>query len=144
MTATSTFSPTPTPTTAATTRSSRGLWKSGAIAGAGAAVATTTVAAVARAADVPLEVGGQAIPIAGFAQLTLVGALVGIVLAVVLSRRASRPRRTFVVTTVALTALSVIPDVTANATSATRLVLALTHLVAAAIVIPALASKLSD
>jgi peptidoglycan/LPS O-acetylase OafA/YrhL len=103
-----------------------------------------TVAAVARAADVPLAVGGKAIPVAGFAQLTLVGALVGILLAVALSRWASRPRRTFVVTTVALTALSVIPDLSANATNGTRLVLALTHVVAAAIVIPALASKLSD
>ncbi len=143
MTATSTFTSTPTPTTAPA-RSSRCLWKTGAIAAAGAAVATTTVAAVARAADVPLAVGGKAIPIAGFAQLTLVGALVGIVLAVVLSRRARHPRRNFVVTTVALTALSVVPDLTANATNATRFVLALTHLVAAAIVIPALASKLSD
>ena len=40
----------------------------------------------------------------------------GTILAVVLSRRATRPQRTFVVTTVALTALSIIPDVLADAT----------------------------
>lgn len=68
----------------------------------------------------------------------------GTVLAVVLSRRATRPQRTFVVTTVVLTALSIIPDVLADASTSTRFTLALSHVVAAAIVIPALASRLSD
>jgi peptidoglycan/LPS O-acetylase OafA/YrhL len=148
MTATSTFSPgstrpeviQPSPTRA----SSRRLWKTGAVAGVTAAVATTAVAAIGHAADVSLEVSSKAIPVLGFGQLTLVGALLGTILAVVLSRRASRPQRTFVVTTVVLTALSLVPDLTANAASGTRALLALTHLVAAAIVIPALASKLSD
>ena len=48
----------------------------------------------------------------------------------------------FVVTTIVLTAMSIVPDVLADAQTATRLVLALTHVVAAAIVIPALASRL--
>ncbi len=74
----------------------------------------------------------------------MVATLVGVVLAIVLARRATRPRRTFVVTTVVLTAVSLVPDVVADATTATRFVLALTHVVAAAIVIPALASRLSD
>jgi peptidoglycan/LPS O-acetylase OafA/YrhL len=120
------------------------IWKTAAVAGVTAAVATSAVAGVASAAGVSLAVGGQAIPVPGFAQLTLVGALIGAILAVVLSHRASRPRRTFVATTVVLTALSVIPDLTADAAGGTRLLLALTHVVAAAIVIPALASRLSD
>jgi hypothetical protein len=47
-------------------------------------------------------------------------------------------------TTVALTALSLIPDAIADAAVETKGLLMLTHLVAAAIVIPALASRLAD
>jgi peptidoglycan/LPS O-acetylase OafA/YrhL len=60
-----------------------------------------------------------------------------------LARRARRPQHTFVVTTVALTALSIVPDALADATTGTRLTLALTHVIAAAIVIPALARRLA-
>jgi hypothetical protein len=49
-----------------------------------------------------------------------------------------------VVTTIALTALSFIPDVLADAHAATRLSLMLTHAVAAAVAIPLLAARLSD
>ena len=55
-----------------------------------------------------------------------------------------RPRRTFVSTTLVLTALSFVPDVLADAQASTKLTLMLTHVVAAAIVIPALASRLAD
>src|SRR4051812_3044410 len=88
--------------------SAKQLWTTGVVAGAGAAVATSAVAAAARGLDVPLDVGGEPIPVLGFAQLTLVGAVIGTVLAVAFTRWASRPRRTFVVTTVALTALSLV------------------------------------
>ena len=104
----------------------------------------STTAAVASALDVSLKVGGEAIPVLGFAQLTFVAAIIGTVLAVVLSHRARRPQHTFVVTTIALTALSFVPDVLADAHTATKFMLALTHVVAAAIVIPALASRLAD
>ena len=124
-------------------RSSR-MGRTGVVAGVSAALATTAFAAVAEAVDVPLEIGGTAIPLLGFAQLTLVATLVGTLLAVVLARRAARPRRTFVITTVALTVASIVPDVLADATGATRIALALSHVLAAAIVIPALASRLSD
>jgi len=120
------------------------VWRTGLAAGATASVATFAVAAVAQALDVSLKVGGKAIPLVGFAQLTFVASIIGTILAVVLSRRANRPKHTFVVTTLALTALSIVPDVLADAQSATRFTLALTHLAAAAIVIPALASRLSD
>jgi hypothetical protein len=123
---------------------SRGLRRSGAVAGAAAAVATTSVAALADAAGVPITIGGEAIPLGGFAQLTLFFTAVGVVLATVLARRASQPRQTFVKTTLALTTLSFVPDVLADATTATKLTLMLTHAVAAAIVIPVLASRLSD
>jgi len=48
-----------------------------------------------------------------------------------------------VITTVVLTALSVVPDLTADATTATKLTLISAHLVAAAVIIPALAARLT-
>ena len=129
-----------TTTSAATVHPS--VWKPGLLAGLVAAVATTTVVMVARAADVPVAIQGEQIPLAAFAQLTLVATIIGIVIARVLSTRARHPRHTFVVVTVALTAVSLVPDVLADATTASRLVLGLTHLVAAAIVIPTLAKRL--
>jgi hypothetical protein len=147
MTETTTLIVPTAPTTGPAIRESaptKQLWKTGVVAGLVASVATTTVAASAKAIDIPIEVGGKAIPLLGFAQLTFVGALIGTILAVVLSNRATRLRRTFVVTTVALTLLSIVPDVLADAHAATRFTLALTHVVAAAIVIPALSSRLSD
>ena len=60
-----------------------------------------------------------------------------------MSRKARRPRSTFIRTTVALTVLSFVPDVIADATPATKALLMLTHLVAAAIVIPAVARRLT-
>jgi hypothetical protein len=144
-----TFTTTPSPSVAATetktrTGSGRTLWKTGAVAGVAAAAVTTAFAAAVEALGVSLKVDGEAIPLLGFAQMVLLGTIIGTALAVVLARRATHPRRTFVVTTVALTALSFVPDITANAPGGTRLALALSHVVAAAIVIPALASKLSD
>ena len=143
MTATTTFTAParqaqPEPATA------KPVWRTGMVAGVSASVATLAVAAVAQALDVSLEVGGKAIPLLGFSQLTFVASIIGTILAVVLSRRANRPKHTFVVTTIALTALSIVPDVLADAHTSTRFTLALTHVVAAAIVIPALASRLSD
>jgi uncharacterized membrane protein YhaH (DUF805 family) len=118
------------------------VWRTGLRSGLVAAAATTAVAAVASATDVPLEIGGEAIPLAGFSQLTLVFVAVGVLLARVLVRRARDAERTWVRTTVALTAASLVPDLVADATTATKAVLILTHLVAAAIVIPAIAARL--
>jgi Family of unknown function (DUF6069) len=61
----------------------------------------------------------------------------------VLSRTARHPRRAFVRTTVVLTVLSFVPDVIVDAAPATKALLMLTHLVAAAIVIPAVARRLA-
>jgi len=117
------------------------LWRPTLVAGIVAAAATTAIAAVADAAGVSFEVDGEAIPLGGFAQFTLVGALLGLVIAR-LCRRAAHPRSTFVRITVALTALSVVPDLTMAFDGASRAVLVLTHAVAAAIVVPVLARRL--
>jgi hypothetical protein len=147
MTATAITFPTTYMTAARTTEprtAVRPVWKAGLAAGLAASVATTATAGVAHAAGVSLAVGGKAIPLLGFAQLTFVTSMIGTLLAAVFARRASRPQHTFVVTTIALTLLSLVPDVIADAHVSTRLTLALTHVVAAAVVIPALASRLSE
>jgi len=115
----------------------------GVVATALASVATSIVAAAGHAAGISLDIGGAPIPVQGFAVLTTFFSLVGLVLAVVLSRVARRPRSTFIRSTVVLTVLSLVPDVLADATPATQALLMLTHLVAAAIVIPAVARRLS-
>jgi hypothetical protein len=124
--------------------SNRQLRRSGAVAAVVASVATTGVAGAADAIGVPIKIAGEAIPMAGFAQLTLFFSAVGIVMAGVMARRSVHARATFLKTTLALTALSFVPDVLADAQTATKLTLILTHVVAAAIVIPALASRLAD
>jgi hypothetical protein len=141
MTATMT-SPTTTGTTTRTSHPT--LWKTGLVAGAAASVATSAYAAIVHGLGVSLNVGGEAIPVAGFAQVTFVASLLGLALAAIFARKAGAPAQTFVRTTVALTALSFVPDVFADAPNGTRLALAVSHVIAAAIVIPALASRLSD
>ena len=128
---------------ARTTTAKPPLWKAAVMSGVVAAAATSATAAIARAGDVTLEVKDEQIPISGFALLTVVGAVLGLILAATLSRRATRPRRTFVQTTAVLTVLSVVPDVFADTTTASKLVLALTHLIAAAVIVPSLAACLA-
>ena len=107
-----------------------------------ATAATPVVAAAGQAIGISLDVGGAPIPVLGFGTLTAFFSLIGVVLAVVLSRVARHARSAFVRTTVVLTALSFVPDVIAPAAPSTKMLLMLTHLVAAAIVIPAIARKL--
>jgi len=128
----------------AATTTGRQIWKTGLIAGAAAAVATSAYAAIAHAAGVSFEIKGEAIPVLGFAQVTFVCSIIGTVLAVALNRKARHAARTFVRTAVALTVLSFVPDVLADASASTRIALVLSHVLAAAIVIPALASRLQD
>jgi MFS family permease len=106
-----------------------------------AAVSTTAVAAVALAADVPLEVDGEQIPLLGFAQMTLVGAVLGGLIAGVLGRFVARPRRWFVAAAVLLTVLSCVPPVVYPPDIATKAVLVAIHLIAALIVVPSLARQ---
>lgn len=115
----------------------RHLGRSGALAGAITAASTTVIAASASAADVPLEVNGETIPIAAFAWWTLVGAALGVVFA-----RLLRQRRRFVIFTTVAACLSLVPAIAAPDHTATKIVLAGAHLCAAAIVIPALSRAL--
>ncbi len=132
---------TPTPETATKRRP---VWKHGVAAAVGASVGTTALAAVASAAGVSFaDHTGTAIPIAAFAQLTLFFSLVGVGLAAVFARKAERPQSTFVRTTIALAVLSAVPDATFGFDLPSALTLMGLHAVAAAIVIPTLASRLA-
>ena len=127
-----------------TATSARPVWKAAALSGVLAAAATASVAALADLAGISLDVDGEPIPVAGFGTMTLAAVVVGYVLAIALNRWAARPRRTFTVTTVALTVASFIPDLTFPMAGSTRAVLMLTHLVAATIVIPTIAARLDQ
>jgi len=129
-------------TTASTTTP---IWRPAAAAGVTAAAVTAAVAAVAHAAGVSLTLDGEPIPPSGFAVMTLVCTAIGFGIAVALRRWARRPQRTFVRTSIALTALSFLPDLLVPAASAdTRVTLMATHVVAAAIVIPVIAARLGQ
>lgn len=114
------------------------------VVGACAAAAVTALAATAHAAGVPFRIDGEAIPPAGFAQLTFVCALVGGVLAAALRRRSAAPARRFVQVTAGLVVLSCLPSVALPPDVATRAALVATHLLAAAVIVPALARRLAD
>jgi hypothetical protein len=135
-----------TPTTTSPAEQSapvKPLWKPGLVAGLAAAAATVAVAGIAHAAGVSLETApGEAIPVIGFGQLTLFFTAIGVLIARTLRGRARQPRSTFTRTTVGLTVLSLVPDMVISAGTSTRATLVLTHVVAAAIVIPALSSRL--
>jgi len=107
--------------------------------GAGTAALIAGAAAAFHAAGVPFELDGEMIPIAGFAQMTFLGAVIGGVLLAVLNRRSTDARRRFLQVTVALTALSCVPSVAWPPDTATKVALVSLHLVAAAIIIPVLA-----
>lgn len=119
------------------------LWLPGIGYAAAGAVTAFLVAAAAHAAGVSLEIAGEKIPLLGFANLAFVFSMVGVLMAAGMRRWTGAPRRTFVRTTVALTVLSFVPDlVTADIDAATRVTLMLTHVAAAAVVIPRLARRL--
>lgn len=126
------------------------VWLVGILATLAGAVVTEAFALVTRAAGVPMEAASPGateaaeIPVGGFFGGVVFWSVAGIVLAVVLARWAKQPARTFTVTTVALTALSLVgPAVAPHTAVSTQIVLAASHVVAAAVVVPLLARRLS-
>jgi hypothetical protein len=129
--------------TSRSTPTARPVWRIGVVASVVAAVATTLFALFAKAIDIPLEVDNEEIPIVGFGFLTLLWSAVGTAMAMAFARWAKRPARTFVVTALVLTVLSFVPVLTADADTATQVALAISHTLAAAIVIPLLGLRLA-
>ena len=132
-----------TPTTTTTSVPTAGsLLRGGAAATVLAAVATTAVATIGQAVGISLDLAGAPIPASGFATLTVMFSVLGLLIGVGLRRFARHPRTAWIRTTVALTVLSLVPDVLVDAAITTKVLLMVTHLVAAAIVIPAVARRL--
>ncbi len=123
----------------------RRLAVTGVVATLVAMTATTLGAALARAAGVDFAIpdgGDEAIPLGGFTVVTGFFSLVGVVIAAVLLRFSARPASRFVWTAVALTALSLAPPFLVGAAATTSVTLVALHLLAAAVMIPALTRSL--
>ena len=119
------------------------LVATGLAAAVAAAALNAVVAAVARAAGVDLEVsGGEAIPVSGIAFVTVVLSTLGLLIAAALSRWSDSPVQWWLRTTVALTAISLVPPLVAAADAATAVTLVVLHLLAAAVVVPTVARTL--
>ena len=100
-------------------------------------VVTTAAALLFRSAGVPLAVHGE-IPLAGFAQITILGAVIGGVLVALLNKLSSSPLRWFLRWTVGCTALSCIVPAVFAETTASKIALVALHLLAASIIVPVL------
>lgn len=126
----------------------RRMWVVGAIAAVVAAVVVVAFVAIAEAAGVPMEVAENStkppehIPLLGYVTVILGSTLVGLLLATAFARWTPRPRATFVIVALVLTALSCAFPATTTATAATKVILELTHVVAAVVIIPAIAVHL--
>ena len=123
---------------------SRGPVRAGVVAVPVAAALTALGAGLAGALGVDLAVAGEPIPVAGVAFVTAVLSVLGVGLAVALRRWSARPAEPFVRTTVALTAVSLVPPVLADADPSARITLVVLHLLAAGVVVPAVARSLRD
>src|SRR6478735_312511 len=99
----------------------RGLAGTGFLATLAAMVATTLAAGLAQAVGVDFEVpdGGEAIPLPGFAVVTGIFSIVGVVIAAALLRWSAHPAERFVWTAASLTAISLVPPVLSGAHPAT-------------------------
>jgi hypothetical protein len=122
----------------------------GAIAALAGAAVLYAYGSLAQALDVPMRAGeigashAQAITPASFASGVVFCTVAGTILAMVLARRAARPARAFLPTSLVLVAISLVfPLAASHTATTTRLTLALGHLIAAAIVIPIITGRLS-
>lgn len=128
----------------------RPVWLVGVVAVLAAAAVTEAFTLVARAAGVPMRAAGvweeeaRYLPVGYVARSVVLWSLAGVVLAVLLARRARRPARMFVLLTGGFAVLSLAaPALAVHTALATQLVLGASHLIAATVVISILARRLS-
>ena len=127
----------------------RPLWCIGSVAALVAAAASVLVYVAARAGGVPMELTEvfeddfARMPVLNMVWGALLeGGVAGTALAAACRRWANRPRSAFVaLATVGLVASFALP-VASDASTATKVVLSISHLVVAAIIVPALAMAL--
>lgn len=127
--------------TAAQTATVHPLRRATVAAGLVGAAVTTVVAAVVHAVGVSFEIEGETIPLLGFAQMTFSGAVIGGLLLAGLNRWSRRARARFVQATVALTVVSCVPSIAMPDDTGSQVALVALHVLAAAIIVPALARR---
>jgi hypothetical protein len=122
----------------------------GVIAALAGAIVLYAYGTLAQALDVPMRAGemgashAQALTPASFASGVVFCTVAGTILALVLTRLATHPARVFLRTSLVLVAISLVfPLAASHTATTTRLTLALGHLIAAAIVIPIITTRLS-
>ena len=126
----------------------RRMWAFGAGAGAVSSLVVIALVALAEGAGVPMEVAGNGttqpehIPLLGYGTVILGATLVGLLLATAFARWARRPRLAFIITALVLTAVSFAFPAATTATTATKVVLEITHVISAALIIAAIAAHL--
>ncbi len=108
-----------------------------------AAVVNTVVAAIAKGAGNDLTVAGTKLNVVQFGISTLFAGILGTGIAH-LESRGKLPRRSFSIAATAGAVLSLVGPVTADATNSTRLLLAATHILAAAVIIPGVQRRVAQ
>jgi bacteriorhodopsin len=127
----------------------KAIVRTGGLAILGAGIANTILGLGADAAGVAMAVKGfgsdvrETIPVFAYFVSTMIGGAVGLLL-LLLMKRKGVAKKTFYIVTGVLTIISFISPLTADASSGTKIVLELLHVVAAAIIIPALARGLKN
>ena len=128
---------------------SRSITRVGLTASLAAAAGAELFVLAARAIDVPMRAAdpgaaaAKTIPVGGVAMAVLMNAAVGLVVAVVLARWAKAPARTFAVVAGTYAALSLLgPAFAAHTELATKVVLTITHVIAAVVIIPRVTAAL--
>ena len=139
-----------TPAPAASFMARRPVWQVSYLSGLAASVVVETWGLAARAAGVPMRAAGvgahHAMPIAVgmFAMGTMVVTFWFTFAVAGMARFARNPRRTYLRTALPLLVLSLaVPLTAADTAISTKLTLAAAHLMAGAIIIPAVARRLS-
>ena len=139
--------PTTIPTEAET--ASPSLWRVGITASLAAATAAELFTLAALVIDVPMRAAdpgaaaAKAIPVGGVAMAVLMNAALGLLVAAALARWAKSAGTTFAVVASTYAVLSLLgPVFAAHTHLATKVVLAVTHVVAAVVIIPRVTAAL--
>jgi hypothetical protein len=130
-------------------RAQRPLWQVGLAAALVAAAASVLVYVAARAGGVPMELTEvfedhfARMPVMNMAWAALLdGGVAGTVLAAACRRWARRPQSTFLALAMVGLIASLVLPVISDASTATKVVLSISHVVVAAVIVPALALAL--
>jgi hypothetical protein len=131
------------------TKTSKAMLRTGGLSILIAGIANSVLGIGADASGVAMAVKGfgsdvrESIPVFAYFVSTVIAGAVGFLLMLAMNRLGATKKTFFIVTGV-LTVISFVPPLTADASSGTKIVLELLHVVAAAIIIPALAKGLKD